>query len=159
MDTNYWICDTCGERITKAEDGWVEWIILKDKSGGHRRKRDMRLVHHFPSSPRKQGEGCQFNQKAEFAKDQGIIGDLSLQDFLGPKGLMTLLSFIAEEGVANSGVLEMIKRLHIPGYEIARFHMEEAVRSGAVETNTYPGYPSPREIKEILKYAEEKGLE
>ncbi len=53
----------------------------------------------------------------------------------------------------------MIKRLHIPGYEIARLHMEEAVRSGAIETNTYPGYPSPREIKEILEYMEKKGLE
>ncbi len=61
----------------------------------------MRLVHHFPSSPKKGNIKCKFDQKSEFAKDQGIVGDLLLTDFLGPKGLMTLLSFIAEEGVAN----------------------------------------------------------
>ena len=69
MDTNYWICDSCGERITKAENGWVEWIILKDESGKYRRRRDIRLVHQFPFSPKKGNIKCQFDQKAEFAKD------------------------------------------------------------------------------------------
>lgn len=158
MKNQYWICDSCGERIIKIEDGWVEWISYQDEAGNWKR-RNLRLVHHFPASPRTGEFKCQFNQKAEFAKDKGIVGDLSLEHFLGHGGLMTLLSFLDEDGTANKEILEMIKRLHVPGYEIARIHMEQAIGSGAVETNTHPGYPSPNEIKRILEYIQNEKLE
>ena len=41
-------------------------------------------------------QGCQFDGKAEFSKDQGIIADWSLEYFLSSNGLMRMLVFLSE---------------------------------------------------------------
>jgi hypothetical protein len=40
---------------------------------------------------------------------------------------MRLLALIAEERAPTNDILEMIKRLHIRGYEQARLHFDEAI--------------------------------
>ena len=63
--------------------------------------------------------GCQFDDD-----DPAYMSmDLSLTEFLGPDGLMHLLDFIAKGRVETSEVLEMIKRLNVPGYEQSRIHI------------------------------------
>ena len=119
-ETKYWICDVCHRKIEKPEDGWVEWIALPDGKVGH----DLRLVHHRPASPL--AVGCQFDKEAERRKDGGFIGDLPLTMFMGPGGLMRLLTFIEDHKLPTEDVLEMIKRIHIPGYERVRSYLSEA---------------------------------
>jgi hypothetical protein len=147
-----WTCDTCHQHIMKVKDGWVEWIEFTNQSGT-KKGRDLRLVHHKPSSPLKGStHGCQFDGNHEFRKDKGIIHDLPLKNFLGADGLMLLLSLIAENRIPVQKVLEMIKRLHIPGYEHARFHFGKAISEGVFEPNTLEGYYWQSDINAVLNY-------
>ena len=150
--SEYWICDCCGGKIEKAKDGWIEWIIFKDneKEAG----RDLRLVHHMPASPFDRPNGCQFDQNVEFAKDHGIVNDMSLEYFLGPNGLMQLLIFISENKLPKEEVLEMIKRLYIPGYEISRHHFDRAIEEGIFEPNRPKNFYLKSDIDATLKFLE-----
>lgn len=47
-------------------------------------------------------------------------------------------------------VLEMMKRLFIPGYEQVRGDLEEAEAEGVLQVNTAPGYPHLGQIEEVL---------
>jgi hypothetical protein len=148
-----WTCDTCSELIERVEDGWVEWITIP----GAGMSRNLRLVHHKPASPRQDiKEGCQFNQQEEYQRDGGIVMDMSLDYFLGAGGLMRLLSLIAEKKLPTEEVLEMIKRLHISGYEKARLYFDEAIAAGVFEPNTAKGYYSQSNIQDVLRYIERK---
>lgn len=148
-----WFCDVCGDEIRSTDDGWVEWISLSDGEG-RRRGRDLRLVHHRPASPLRGtlAARCQFHERNEHARDGGIVNDLPLKSFLGPDGLMRLLAMIAEERAPRDEVLEMIKRLHIPGYEQARLHFVEAVAEDVFEPNTLPGYHHGDQIQAVLEW-------
>lgn len=151
MNTTSWTCDTCGQSIKSPEDGWVEWINFAAKH--QRQSRDLRLVHHRPVSPLKDREhGCQFDGAAEFEKDHGLVADRSLEAFLGANGLMNLLELIATRRLPTDEVLEMIKRLHIPGYERARPHFEEAIGRGVFEPNSAPGYYSQGDIMAVWQW-------
>ncbi len=145
-----WFCDFCGEAIKKVEDGWVEWIEILHEDGSVT-GRDLRLVHHRPASPLKDSpHACQFNGKAEYKKDKGSVSDLGLESFIGPDGLMYLLSFLIRGHLPKEDVIRMILRLHIPGYELARRHFDRAVRSGLIEQDNYPGFFTQEQIAEVL---------
>jgi hypothetical protein len=152
LEVGNWFCDTCGEPIETIEDGWIEWIDYQD-SEGNTKGRDFRLVHVLSASPyRNQREhGCHFDEQAEFKTDQGSVSDLPLESFLGADGLMFLLSKIDEGIISVAELLEMIKRLHIPGYEQARRHFDRALREGVIEQNMYPGYYTQEDISRVLR--------
>lgn len=63
---------------------------------------------------------------------------------------MLLLSQIAEGKIPKDQVLEMVKRLHIPGYEIARRHFDRALRKGIIAPDTYPGFYTQAQISEVI---------
>ena len=149
-----WFCDSCSQSIQCPEDGWVEWIYLCGQSPSGR---NLRLVHKFNTSPQEGYKRCQFDEKVEFQKDKGKVADASLPDFLGPDGLMRLLVFLADDELPKNDVLEMIKRLHIPGYEEARLFIKTAVSAGAVELNSRLNYPRQSEILVVLKFIAKYG--
>lgn len=151
MSQPFWTCDTCGEPILRTEDGWVEWIEFHTPDG--EKGRDLRLVHIRPASPT--GRRCQFNQDAERLRDGGLVADVHLADFLGVDGLMELLSMLAEGRIPHDEVIEMIKRLHIPGYDQARAEFSRAIAEGVIQPNAVPGFYRQREIQAVLKYIEE----
>jgi hypothetical protein len=143
-----WLCDTCNELILREDDGWIEWLMYRDADGSYSYSLgSLRLVHHCSASPRGEYPGCQYTG--------GALDD-HLHRFLGPDGLMELLSFI-ERGFDVEEVMEMIKRLHLPGYEHARFYLEEAACCGASEPCIPEGFPYGREIAATLAYMDEKG--
>ena len=153
FDNKGWICDTCGEVIERAEYGWVQW--LSGRVGDKRVARDLQLVHQMPASPRKGMEsGCQFDQRAEFSRDRFTISDSHLMHFLGDDGLMTLLAMLMEERLPRAQVVEMIERLHIPGYEHARFHFDQAIAEGVFEPNTLKDFYWQSNIKAVNNWAE-----
>jgi hypothetical protein len=147
-----WICDTCGKKIKTSADGWVEWISYNDAKG-KTCGRDLRLVHCFEASPRRGEYRCQFDQDKEFLKDDGIVGDNSLDIFLGPDGLIRFLAMIKEEEAPINEVLEMIKRLHVPGYEHARLYFDKAIAKGIFEPDMPKNYYSQSNIQATLKFA------
>jgi hypothetical protein len=80
------------------------------------------------------------------------LHDSHLNSFLGTDGLMLLLSMLAEGDLPKEEVLEMIKRLHIPGYEHARFHFERAIAQGVIEPHMPPGYYDQSDINAVLEF-------
>jgi hypothetical protein len=119
-------------------------------------ERNLRLVHDFNASPRQHTpHGCQFDSDAEFERDGGIVGDLPLEEFTGPDGLMQLLSMLAENQLPQNEVIEMIKRIHIPGYERARFHFDRAIAEGVFEPNTMPGFYTQSDIKKTFEFIQD----
>ena len=144
MDNRTWICDSCEKPIIDPEHGWVEWLGSQQELG-----RGLRLVHKKPYSPRAPDGLCRYD-------DDACASSLELTDLLGPDGLMQLLEFLAEETISKEEVLEMIKRLHIPGYEHARLHFDAAITEGVFESNTAAGYYSQEEINAVLEWISPK---
>ncbi|HYO56045.1 hypothetical protein [Archangium sp.] len=151
--TPRWYCDTCGQAIRHSRDGWVEWLIRSE--GSRRIGRGFRLVHHQPASPLPQG--CQYDGNQEYRRDQSILSDVPLDDFLGHDGLTYLLEVLSRGELPQEQVVEMIKRLHTPGYERARFHAQAAAAEGVIEPNMALGFYSQKDIAEVLDWADAEG--
>ena len=112
----------------------------------------MRIVHHVPHGH--QVGGCQFDPRRENATDRGGVGDDSLSEFVGANGLTRLLEMIAEEVMPTADLLEIIKRIHTPGYEHARRHFDRAFAEGVIEHNVEPGYWRQADIQRVLDFAD-----
>jgi hypothetical protein len=148
-ETKWWRCDTCHERIEAVEDGWVEWLALRGK-GDFKSSVGLKLVHHVSASPRKHHGGCQYDQDQEFKARHATLMDGALENFLGPDGLVDLLSMLEGGELPRAEVVEMIQRLHVPGYEEARPFFERALAEGEIETNLPPGFFSQSMIRGVI---------
>lgn len=156
-----WICSTCGELISDIEDGWVEWLAGLDERGGTR-LRGLKLVHRYQvhrnrvQRNRVRGSkrtNCQYNDRLEFKRDQSIVEGLPLDRFVGVDGLMLLLSLIAEGEMPRIEVLELAKRVQIPGYEQTRALFHEAIDVGLMAPLIGEGFYMQSEIRELLSWA------
>lgn len=141
-ETNRWMCDKCGQWIESIDDGYVQWITFSDDKVG----RDLQLVHHLKEPD------CKFDYTKEDNKDGGRIGDEHFEFYHSPNGLMTMLSWIADEKLPLAEIVEMIKRIHIPGYEEARLYIDEALSQGIIEQTSAKNFPSVNEIDYILDW-------
>lgn len=146
MSTHGWICDTCGQTIEKVEDGWVEWLTHAGKNA----QKSLRLVHHIG------GNHCQYDGQTEFKRDGSIISDQPLSAFVGHDGLMFLLLMLSEGEMPKEEVIEMTKRLHIPGYEHARRHFKHAIAEGVIEPNMGVDFYWQNDIEATLKFVEQE---
>ena len=141
-----WICDSCGEVIEKPKDGVLEWIC-DTKVEGKPKGRGLRLVHQAAASPTWPDGKCGYDSDAQ------TVEDVSLEGYTGPDGLLFLLRLIAEEEVPIEEVLEMIMRLHIPGYEWARLYADDAMAEGVVVPNPPHILYRQSHIDAILEHA------
>ena len=115
---NGWRCDSCDELITSIEGGWVEWLA----SEGHRGQevlRGLRLVHRGSLRDGRK-KGCRYDSLNEFRNGKTIVEGLPLERFVGPDGLMMLFSFLAAGNLPRGEILELAKRVQIPGHDFAR---------------------------------------
>ena len=148
-----WRCSSCRELITSVQDGWVEWLASEDEQGTAS-VRGLRLVHKVAAGPRSASlYGCQYDEHQEFRKDQSIVEGLPLERFVGPDGLMLLLSFLASGDFGRDEVLELIKRLQIPHYEQASQPLHEALELGALIPAIGQGYYLQSEMRLVLGWA------
>ena len=145
-----WTCSTCGELISGIEDGWVEWLAGEDEHGATRLK-GLRLVHRNGVRGCNQAR-CQYDDRCEFRRDQSIVEGLPLERFVGVDGLMILLSLIADREMPTSDVLELAKRVQIPGYEQTRELFHEAIDAGIVAPLVGEGFYMQSEIQELLRW-------
>lgn len=108
-----WICDKCKEPIMTAEEGWFQWT----KNLNTETLSNFKLIHH---------PVCK--QPGPKILKSGLTspGD-PLNEFLGTDGLIRLLELMSKTKAKNQDqLLEMIQRLHVPGYESVRPHLKKA---------------------------------
>ena len=105
-----WRCATCGQLILSVSNGWVEWLASED-DGGAEILNGLRLVHR---------ESCRYDPRSVFQNSRSVVEGLSLERFIGADGLILLLSLLAEGELPTAEVIELAKRVQIPGYELAR---------------------------------------
>jgi hypothetical protein len=148
-----WRCDSCGELISDLQAGWVEWLAAEDTKGKPKVS-GLRLVHRRNTSPRsREPYGCQYNGRDEFRKNWGIAEGLALDRFAGPDGLMLLLSMIAERELPAQELIELAKRVQIPGYEAVHELVHDAVSEGVIAPSIGSGFYLQCEIWDVLKWA------
>jgi hypothetical protein len=138
---NGWRCDSCGELIISIEGSWVEWLASKSDRG-HEVLRGLRLVHRGSIRPNGKKQGCRYDSLKEFRKGKTIVEGLPLERFVGPDGLMLLFSFLAAGNLPRREILELAKRVQIPGYELARSLLQESTSSKAVTQFLGHGCPA-----------------
>lgn len=141
-----WYCDHCGEIINTSNEGWLEWykdIIEKEFS----KRKGYRIVHH--------NKHCMYDTRQMFSQNK-LVSDMHLTDYIGPDGLVLLLSDLDYGDVENnSELVEIIRRLHTPYYEEARkYHdiaKEEGYFSGENEVTRYLQSTSKYILKNFKK--------
>jgi hypothetical protein len=116
------------------------------KSAGEPKSTDSRAA-----SPKKlQKSGCQYVAAREFHDRRCLVEGLSLARFVGPDGLMLLLSFVASEEAPRNDFLELIKRVQIPGYEQAVPYFQQAITQGLFVPSIGNGFFLQSEIRVSL---------
>lgn len=123
------ICDVCKEIIVSPSAGWLEWRCNAQKAC-----EGLRIVHHATASPLKPTRNCYYSRRER-------DGDVALNTCTGPDGLIRLLSFFVDKfdgrgltsGEAKEAA-EIIRRLHVPGYEEARSYFGMALQDGYIDS-------------------------
>jgi hypothetical protein len=105
-----WHCACCPQLITSVSEGWVEWLASEDEHGATILS-GLRLVHRA---------SCRYDPRKVFGSARSVVEGLSLERFVGFDGLNLLLSLLAAGELPTGDVIEMAKRVQIPGYELAR---------------------------------------
>jgi hypothetical protein len=116
---NGWRCDSCGELITSIDAGWVEWLSSEGDRGEDVLS-GLQLVHDGSVLPNGAGRGCRYDRLKEFRNRKTIVEGLPLERFVGLDGLMMLFSLLSDGSLPRNEILELAKRVQIPGYELAR---------------------------------------
>ena len=148
-----WRCDSCARLVPDLQAGWVEWLAAED-TRGKAKVSGLRLVHRRSSTARSPERcGCRYNPRDEFRKNRGIVEGLALDRFAGPDGLMLLLSMMAERELPLLELIELAKRVHIPGYEGAYKLVHDAVSEGVIAPCISSGFYLQCEIWDVLKWA------
>ena len=148
-----WRCDSCGQLVPDLQAGWVEWLAAED-TRGKPKVSGLRLVHRRnPSARSPEPCLCRYNPRDEFRKNRGIVEGLALDRFAGPDGLMLLLSMIAERELPPQELIELAKRVQIPGYEAVYEMVRDAVSEGVITPSISAGFYLQCEIREVLEWA------
>jgi hypothetical protein len=149
---NGWQCDSCSELIISIEGGWVEWLASESDHGEEVLK-GLRLVHRGSIPPNRQKQGCRYDSVKEFRNGKTIVEGLPLERFVGSDGLMILFSFLAAGNLPRGEILELAKRVQIPGYERARGLLRESTSSNGVKQSLGHGCYLQSEIREMIALA------
>lgn len=146
-----WRCDSCADMITSVQAGWVEWLASEDKHGNDI-LRGLRLVHRGRKK-NVRNHNCRYDPLEEFRSGRTIVEGLPLERLVGADGLMILLSLLADRELPYREILELIKRLQIPGYELVRNLSPRGQHSKLLSPVLSHGHYLQSEIREILGWA------
>ena len=142
-----WKCSTCGGLITRVEDGWVEWLACEED--GNPYAKGVRLVHRLAVPG---AQSCHYDARREFQRERRIVEGLPLERFVGADGLMLLLSLLSSSDMPASEIIELAKRVQIPGYELAREELQMATKSGFLSPAIGKGFYLQSEIQTVLHW-------
>ncbi len=152
-----WICDTCRQLIQEPGHGYVEWLQRLDEPA-----RAFHIVHHAPRSPLKPDGNCYQHTRARGRRD------LPLREFVGPVGMVRLLSFLdlgehhdPKRASLNQvhdmrEFVEFARRLTLPHYEEARRYWNDAESDGFFDTGNEVWVYTPETLRRLAeKYRDE----
>jgi hypothetical protein len=154
-DSLGWRCDSCHQRITSVDDGCVEWLVAENNRGGNILS-GLRLVHRGADRSGRGGRSCRYDPRKVFGRRKRVVEGIALENVVGPDGLMLLLSFLASGEFPREEVLELVKRVQIPGYETTRGLFQEATASKVLTPSLGEGYYLQSEINELLSWVAEQ---
>jgi hypothetical protein len=149
---NGWWCDSCGELIASIDAGWVEWLS-SEGDGGEEILSGLQLVHYGLVLPNGAGQSCRYDRLKEFRNRKTIVEGLPLERFVGPDGLMMLFSLLADGSLPRDEILELAKRVQIPGYELARSFLQASTSSNVVTQSLGHGCYLQSEIRQMIALA------
>jgi len=152
-----WRCGSCNQLITRVDNGWVEWLASEDDRG-ESSLGGLRLVHRGAPFAHGLEGSCQYNAREEFRNNRTIVEGLSLERLVGPDGLMVLLSLLAAGDLPRAQIIELTKRLHIPGYELSR-NLSGATAQIAFTAYLGEGFYLQSELEEMIARATEEYAE
>lgn len=149
-----WICDHCGEEIAEAKDGWLEWKCKPIRRDGRelRWNYDFRIVHHSLASPREDSEKCYYPLDTMKNVDGGTVSDMHLDHMNGHDGLIKLLEMIHYDLCDAKEVISIIRRIFIPGYELARDYFVMAASESVFEPNSPPDFHGSHQIELVVDW-------
>jgi len=148
-----WRCDSCGQLVPDLQAGCVEWLAVED-TRGKPKVSGLRLVHRLNTGARSlEPCRCRYNPRDEFRKNRSIVEGLALDRFAGPDGLMLLFSMIAERELPLQELIELAKRVQMPGYEAVYELVHDAVSEGVIAPCISSGFYLQCEIWDVLKWA------
>jgi hypothetical protein len=154
-----WLCDTCGRLIEGVAEGYVEWNA-ENTFGDKEIAKDFHIVHVGGRSSLGPPGYCFQHQNARGRRD------LPMKDFLGPKGIAQMLSFLdvgtfhLEEYSGHAvgdmrEFVELFRRTQLPYYEQARNYFSRAKRDDFLGSPNEIYLFMPQTLKEIIQeYAE-----
>ena len=135
-----WYCDSCGQNILTAREGIIEW-----KNTSESDRFDLHLVHNTTK--------CTYDGRSMYLLEKTTVSHSPLEWYLGDDGLMMLLEEISLDLFLNKReVIEMIKRLHINGYDAVYTHIDEACSEGVVECDRQLNSITQENIKAIQEW-------
>ncbi|MFW7419736.1 hypothetical protein ACODH8_05970 [Vagococcus fluvialis] len=142
-----WSCDSCKSDIVDVKDGILEW-----KNTRNHERYDLHLVHN--------NECCSYDKDRLSDTENVTVSYSLLKNYVGQDGLMTFLEEIDLKDFSDDKeVLEMIKRLHIEGYDEVRLHIKQAISEGVYVPNTAPMFPMQSDIEQIKEWKQQKGAD
>jgi len=112
-----WHCASCDQLIRDVGAGWVEWLASEDVCGNIVLS-GFRLVHRTVTDTAASRYGCRYDVRQVFRDHGSVVEGLTLERFVGPNGLMVLLSFLSAGELPKAEVIELAKRVQVPGYEL-----------------------------------------
>jgi hypothetical protein len=128
----------------------VEWLATEKERGTV--LHGLKLVHGEEVLDNSRARNCRYDPRVEFGQDQSLVEGLPLARFVGPDGLMLLLSFLAVGEIPKNEVLELTKRVQIPGYELTRELFDTAGMEYSAPA-VMRGYYLQVEIQALLRWA------
>lgn len=139
----HWYCDVCGEKIQKADDGYVVW-----KDDEHLKSHSFKVIH--------QGK-CD--------KDRNFSLSAALGDFLGADGLAYCLSFLSLGALKHAhgekyvrvgdldNFVDFVRRMQTPNYEEARrLFYEQSVIEDNADSNEVGPYMQKNLLNLLAKH-------
>lgn len=116
-----WICDSCGQVIKSADDGYVEWLVESEESS-FSSQYGFKIIHS--------GEECTC-----YSQEDISFIDAPLEFFLRDKGYLNILNFLdigpllmrEYKGPRVKNLrefVEFMRRLTVPYYEEARLYFD-----------------------------------
>ncbi len=144
-----WRCDRCQGQILSPEDGWVEWLTTLDGQCW-----GLKLVHSASYWLRQESNHrCQYKESSESGR---LVQDLPLAEFVGYDGLIRFLDIVSEGRLPLTEILQMIQRIHIPGYDSAHPYFAEMESNGYISRRMNEGLYFMEQIEIVLDSIEEE---
>lgn len=126
-----WRCASCDQLITSIADGWVEWLALENGRDAAILS-GVRLIHRRGVRAKKGKIACHYDSRKRLRNPAKIVEGLALEYFVGPNGLLLLLSLVEAGEFPREDIVELARRVQVPGYELSRVSARPQARAARV---------------------------